>query len=338
MLDKPTPVAAARVICEMRSPSISWSSWVTQRSPDDASRYLRPLFFRPTGLREAAKARRAATRQRLPEGIVRVRRPKYLFSGLAACETCGGGFILSSHELLTCFNARSRGTCSNRRSIKRQDVEARVVRAMRERFFERGAFAEFCAGFTEDLNRLRREHRTQLASAPREIASLKRRSDEILNLLLEGFRNNDWKDELRRIDERRAELEAAMAAAAAKPPEPALHPMMAEVFQRKATQLAAALERDEERDQARQALRGFIEKIVIPPGDGLLQVVGNLGEMLTAASGRNASTLAAVGNVGCAGARPEAYRRSAALTTSASGLGVAVYRTTSRPSTICTVL
>jgi len=45
----------------------------------------------------------------------------------------------------------------------------------------------------------------------------------------------------------------------------------------------------QQRESARQALRGFIERIVIPPGDELLQVVGNLGEMLTAASGRDRS-------------------------------------------------
>ena len=158
---------------------------------------------------EAAKARQAGTRQRLNRGIARVRRPKYLFSGLTACEMCGGGFILSSHDLLTCFNARSRGTCSNRRSIRRQEVEARVLRAMRERLFEPGAFAEFCAGFTEELNRLRREHRTQLASVPREIATIDRRSKEILELLLQGFRDESWKEELRKLDCRRTELKAA---------------------------------------------------------------------------------------------------------------------------------
>jgi hypothetical protein len=63
--------------------------------------------------------------------------------------------ILSSRDLLTCFNARDRGTCANRRSIKRQDVEARVLRAMRERFFDLGAFEEFCAGLTEDLAKRR---------------------------------------------------------------------------------------------------------------------------------------------------------------------------------------
>lgn len=56
---------------------------------------------------------------------------------------------------------------------------------------------------------------------------------------------------------------------------------------------------EEQRESARQAIRGLIDRIVIPPGDGLLQVVGNLGEMLTAAGGRAAS--AAVGYVGCGG-------------------------------------
>ena len=151
------------------------------------------------------------------------------------------------------------------------------------------------------MNRLRREHRTKLTTAPREIAGIERRTKEILKLLLEGFRAEEWKDELRRLDERKAELKAAIAAEATDSPQPALHPAMAEVFRQKTTMLAAALEHDEEHAAARHALRGFLDKIVIPPGDGLLQVVGNLGEMLTAASGRNGSVVAAVGYVGCGG-------------------------------------
>jgi site-specific DNA recombinase len=172
---------------------------------------------------------------------------------------------------------------------------------MQERFFEPGAFAEFCAGFTEEMNRLRREHRTKLAAAPREIAGIKRRAQEILRFLFEGYRNQEWKDELRRLDERRAELEATLATAETEPPLPALHPHIGEVFRQKTMQLAAALEQadEQQREAARQSLRGFIDRVVIPPRDGLLQVVGNLGEMLTAAGGRNGS--AAVGYVGCGG-------------------------------------
>jgi AraC-like DNA-binding protein len=39
------------------------------------------------------------------KGIVRARRPKYLFSGLTKCAVCGGGYILSSRDTLRCFNA-----------------------------------------------------------------------------------------------------------------------------------------------------------------------------------------------------------------------------------------
>lgn len=42
---------------------------------------------------------------------------------------------------------------------------------------------------------------------------------------------------------------------------------MAEVFRRKTMQLAAALQHEDEerRESARQALRGYIDRIVIPP-------------------------------------------------------------------------
>ncbi len=161
-------------------------------------------------------------------------------------------------------------TCTNRRSIKRAEVEQRVLRAMQERFFEPGAFAEFCKGFTEAVNERRREHRAKLAGAARQIAAEDRRSKEILRLLLEGFRDEAWKTELAEIEQRRKDLKAFIASADDDPPLPALHPYMAEVFRQKATLLAAALENDAERDAARQALRGFIERIEVPADEGLL--------------------------------------------------------------------
>ena len=95
-----------------------------------------------------------------------------------------------------------------------------------------------------------------------------------------------------------------MTIALTEPPLQALHPHMAEVFRLKATTLAAGLEHDGQRDAARQTLRGCLEKIVTPPGDGLLQVVGNLGSMLAAAQGRAQSSTTAVGYVGCGGGMP----------------------------------
>jgi len=49
---------------------------------------------------QAVKARQAATRNTMKTGIDRARRPKYLFSGLTQCASCGGGFVLLSHDRL----------------------------------------------------------------------------------------------------------------------------------------------------------------------------------------------------------------------------------------------
>ena len=76
---------------------------------------------------------------------------------------------------------------------------------------------------------------------------------------------------------------------------------MGEVFRLKATTLAAGLEHEGQRDAARQALRGLLDKIVIPPGDGPLQVIGNVGSMLAAEQGRAQTGSMAVGYVGCGG-------------------------------------
>ena len=158
----------------------------------------------------------------------------------------------------------------------RHELEARVLRAMQTRFFEPGRFDEFCRGFTEEMNRLRRDYRTKLAALPREIAGIDRRSKEILELLLQGFRDEAWKEELRRLEERRTELKASVANPEKEPVLPALHPQMAQVFRQKTMQLVSALEHEdaELREAARESLRGFIDHIVIPPKDGLLQVVG----------------------------------------------------------------
>ena len=78
---------------------------------------------------------------------------------------------------------------------------------------------------------------------------------------------------------------------------PALHPHMATVYREKVERLAAALahEDEDQREAARSALRGFIDQIVIPAGDGLLEVRGDLGRMLATAAGeRDGSILTAV--------------------------------------------
>ena len=168
---------------------------------------------------------------------------------------------------------------------------------MRELFFEPGAFAAFCEAFTAEMTLQRREHMAQMAGARRELAAVEREIGKLVQAIKDGVSALAIKNELLTLEARKAALTTALA----EPPLPALHPQMGEVFRQKATTLAAGLEHDERRDAARQALRGFLQSIIIPPGDGLLQVTGNLGVMLATAAGQKMPGRHAVANVGCGG-------------------------------------
>jgi site-specific DNA recombinase len=79
-----------------------------------------------------------------PKRFNHARRPKYLFSGLTKCAECGGGYVMYWRDRLACFGARSRGTCTNRLTISRQEVEERVLVALREKLMRRDLFEDFC--------------------------------------------------------------------------------------------------------------------------------------------------------------------------------------------------
>ena len=79
-----------------------------------------------------------------------------------------------------------------------------------------------------------------------------------------GVPGEELKTEIEDLQTRKAALLAQMATM--EEPAPLLHPSMRDVYRSKVGQLAAALEHAdvEQREGARSALRGFIEKIVIP--------------------------------------------------------------------------
>ena len=111
------------------------------------------------------------------------------------------------------------------------------------------------------------------------------------------------KDEPDALAFRKAFLMTVLAA----PTLPALHPRMADVFRQKTLTLAAGLEHDDHRDAARQALRGILDRIVIPPGEGMLQVVGNIASMLATAQGRTTIQMRSVMLVAGGGFEPPTF-------------------------------
>ena len=76
---------------------------------------------------------------------------------------------MAGRNRLACFGAREQGRCDNLFTIRRDEVEARVLTALQEKLLRQDLFEEFCAEFTREMNRLRMEHRASLSAAEREI-------------------------------------------------------------------------------------------------------------------------------------------------------------------------
>jgi DNA invertase Pin-like site-specific DNA recombinase len=101
------------------------SEWVVEEVP-----HLRII---DDELWERVKQRQEKTRSRIIKGprnirSEKARRPRYLLSGLIKCGACGGGFSMNGANRYACSTARNKDTCSNRLSIRRDELEARVVR------------------------------------------------------------------------------------------------------------------------------------------------------------------------------------------------------------------
>jgi site-specific DNA recombinase len=182
-----------------------------------------------------------------------------------------------------CFGARDQGTCSNRLTIRRDEVERRVLHALQEKLLRQDLFEEFCDEFTREMNRLRMEHRAGLSLAARELERVRAGIRKVIDAIKDGFAGPELKAEMDELQARKESLVAQLAAADAPPP--LLHPNLAALYREKVATLASALQNPDSRSEAAEALRGLVDAIlIVPAGNELrIELKGNLAAMLSAA-------------------------------------------------------
>jgi DNA invertase Pin-like site-specific DNA recombinase len=263
------------------------ATWIT--TPVPAQRIISDELW------QSAKARQAETRHLLPPGtnLGRVRRPTYLFSGLTKCGVCGSGFTMFSKSRLACCGARDRGICTNGLTIRREEVERRVLKAMAERLWNQELFEEFCQEFTRERNRLHGEATAAAAAALHEQGAVQREIAKAVHWVTHEW--NGEKDaladsvrtELATLERRKGELAAIVEAAQrAQHARPLLHPEMGKLYRDWVIEARDGLNDADRRTGATAALRAMVEEIVLTPEGEQLGIVlkGDLAAMLAAAS------------------------------------------------------
>jgi hypothetical protein len=104
------------------------------------------------------------------------------------------------------------------------------------------------------------EHRASLSNGRTEFAVVDREIRKLVQAIKDGVSALSIKDELLSLEARKAELQSRLNAP--EMPE-LLHPRMADVYREKVKNLCGALEAEESRTGAADAIRALVEAILL---------------------------------------------------------------------------
>ena len=195
------------------------------------------------------------------------RRPRRLLSGLVKCGVCGGGYTVIGAEKWGCASRRSRGSCSNGRTIQTHLLEQRVLSALSETLLAPELVSEFVREFHRRRAERGRSSGAEREKAERRVAAERAKVDRLVRAVTDGGAEfSAIRDALAKA---RQELEAAetIVAETAAAPVIALHPNLADEYRRLVTDLRHFLtlgDADSRRD-ASERIRELIDVITISP-------------------------------------------------------------------------
>src|SRR6266436_9847203 len=207
------------------------------------------------------KGVRAARAERLN----RLRRPAFLLSGLLTCGCCGGKYGIVVNDRYGCLGHFRKGMCDNGRTIRRDDIERRVLAGLTDKLVSPEAVAVAVRAYAQETNRQNQERRAQAEASRRALVKIEKGIKGILDAIEDGMYQSTMKARMSELEQQKAEIETRLAEAPADMPD--VHPNIAEHYRAKVTRLAETLAEPEADGEAREDIRSLVGEVVITPGE-----------------------------------------------------------------------
>lgn len=227
----------------------------------------------------------------------RANRPRTLFSGLMRCS-CGGPMIIAGPDRrFVCSRRRERGpsACTNRRTPRAADVEARVLKALREQLLAPEMVEAVMAEYQATRAATQADARRKRVAIERDLAETKRRAARLVDQLADGIVTGAAiRERLQELEARRAQLETELDQLQADnsgnviridPRAPARFRELVADLQAFLGEAAAPEEETAERAAARTAIRELVRAVHVVPLNGRgqyrLDVEGDLAPLVS---------------------------------------------------------
>ncbi|OWQ92411.1 recombinase family protein [Sphingopyxis witflariensis] len=240
------------------------SEWIRNAVPDlrivsddlweAAKRQQQMLVERYAAVKEAAQSRSA-------QGL---RRPAYLLSGLLECGICGGTYAIVVDDRYGCVGRHRRGSCTNNRTIRREEIERRALAGIADRLVSGDKIEAAVAAYASHINRENRERRIEADADRRGLARIDKAVAGMMAAIEDGLYQPVMKARMAELECEKAEIAARLAEAHADVPD--VHPGIAEIYKRKVAALTETLGEPETRLDASSDIRSLVGKIILHPG------------------------------------------------------------------------
>ena len=230
--------------------SVLWQA-VRERQSEIAEKYA-----------NVTEAVRAHHRQNALNGK---RRPKSLLSGLVFCGCCGGTYSIRCSDRFACSNRITNKSCTNSRTILRDELETRILAGLKDRLMSPELAAQAMRAHAEETNRLNRERRANGEAWAVELEKIEKQIAQIVEAIADGMYHPSMKEKMSGLEARKAELTKLVAELPADL-SPDILPSVSAIYAQRVAELTEALNNPEERQRAATALRALISKIVLTPG------------------------------------------------------------------------
>ena len=166
-------------------------------------------------------------------------------SGLLTCGCCGGKYGIIVNDRYGCLGHIRKGTCNNGRTIRRDDIERRVLAGFTDKLVSPEAVAVAVRAYAEETNRQSRKRRAQAETSRRTLVKIEKGIKGILDAIEDGMYQPAMKARMSELEQQKAEIEKLLAEAPAEMPD--VHPNIAEHYRAKVIRLAETLAEPESR-------------------------------------------------------------------------------------------
>ena len=200
-----------------------------------------------------------------------------------------------------CASARNKGTCHNRKLIKHEHVEERILSGLKSKLMHPELLKEFVAEYHREWNRLNSESSSARTSIEREIKQLGGQIGKIVEAITAGMFHTSMKTKMDDLEARKAELANKLAALPEQNPF-VLHPALAETYRAKIAALADNLNQEASRSEASELLRGLISEVRLHPDENavdghVIELFGELAAISEITTPKNKNTHRFTGGV-----------------------------------------